>query len=156
MPGQPVPDWVVRADTLEGLALALGIDGAALAETIGRFNGHAENGRDLDFGRGDHAYDRFYGDRSREDIKMTLGPVAKAPFYAVEVTMGMLGTNGGARTDARARILDHEHQPIPGLYGAGNVIAAPTGSIYAGAGGTLGPGLTFGYIAGRSAARANA
>ena len=67
--------------------------------------------------------------------------------------MGLLGTNGGARTDGAGRILGHDHAPIPGLYGAGNAIACPTGGIYAGAGGTLGPALTFGYIAGQAAAR---
>ncbi|MEE4338190.1 FAD-binding protein, partial [Erythrobacter sp.] len=80
----------------------------------------------------------------------------QAPFHAVPVHMGMLGTNGGPRTDGQARILGHDGEPIAGLYGAGNAIACPTGGIYAGAGGTLGPALTFGYIAGRSAARANA
>jgi predicted oxidoreductase len=68
----------------------------------------------------------------------------------------VLGTNGGAKTDASARVLGHDGQPIAGLYAAGNVIACPTGGVYAGAGGTLGPALTFGYIAGRQAARANA
>ena len=67
--------------------------------------------------------------------------------------MGALGTNGGARTNALAQILDVDGTPIAGLFGAGNVISCPTGSVYAGAGGTLGPALTFGYIAGRSAAR---
>ena len=67
--------------------------------------------------------------------------------------MGALGTNGGARTDASAQILDVDGAPIPGLFGAGNVIGCPTGSVYAGAGGTLGPALTFGFIAGRAAAR---
>jgi len=86
---------------------------------------------------------------------VTLGPIARAPFYAVEIRMGLLGTNGGPRTDGAARMLGHDGTPIAGLYGAGNAIACPTGGIYAGAGGTLGPALTFGYIAGRSAAQAN-
>jgi len=87
---------------------------------------------------------------------VTLGPVARAPFYAVEIRMGLLGTNGGPRTDGSARILGHDGEPLPGLFGAGNAIACPTGGIYAGAGGTLGPAITFGYIAGRTAAKANA
>ncbi len=156
LPGQPVPEWVVRAETLDALAGELGLASDALAETVARFNSHAEAGHDPDFARGTSAYDHFYGDRSCEGAKVTLGPVAKAPFYAVEIRMGLLGTNGGARTDANAQVLGHDGQPIPGLYGAGNAIACPTGGIYAGAGGTLGPALTFGYIAGRSAARANA
>ena len=98
-------------------------------------------------------YDRFYGDRSRPGATATLGAIEVAPFYAVELKSGALGTNGGARTNASAQILDVDGAPIAGLFGAGNVISCPTGSVYAGAGGTLGPALTFGYIAGRAAAR---
>jgi succinate dehydrogenase/fumarate reductase flavoprotein subunit len=155
LPDQPVPDWVVRGDTLEELAATLGLPAEALSGTVARFNRHAAAGHDPDFERGTSAYDHFYGDRSREGTAVTLGEVARAPFYAVEIRMGLLGTNGGARTDGHARILGHDGEPIAGLYGAGNAIACPTGGIYAGAGGTLGPALTFGYIAGRSAARAN-
>jgi predicted oxidoreductase len=86
---------------------------------------------------------------------VTLGPVEQAPFFAVKIDMGMLGTNGGPQTDGSAQMLGYDGAPISGLYGAGNVIACPTGGVYAGAGGTLGPAITFGYIAGRSAARAN-
>jgi succinate dehydrogenase/fumarate reductase flavoprotein subunit len=154
-PGQPVPDWVARAATLEGLAERIGIDGAALAGTVARFNAHADAGHDPDFGRGTSAYDHFYGDRSRSGTAVTLGAVREAPFYAVEVHSGVLGTNGGPRTDGKARILGHGGAAIPGLFGAGNAIACPTGGIYAGAGGTLGPALTFGYLAGRAAAAAN-
>lgn len=155
-PGQPIPEWVMRADTLEGLAEQIGIDAAALTETVARFNVHADEGHDPDFGRGTSAYDHFYGDRSREGTAVTLGAIRQAPFYAVEIASGLLGTNGGPRTDGQARILGHNGEPIPGLLGAGNAIACPTGGIYAGAGGTLGPALTFGYIAGRTAALANA
>jgi succinate dehydrogenase/fumarate reductase flavoprotein subunit len=155
-PGQPMPDWVMRADTLEGLAAQIGLDAGALAETVTRFNVHADAGHDPDFGRGTSAYDHFYGDRSRTGAAVTLGAIREAPFYAVEIASGLLGTNGGPRTDGQARILGHDDAPIPGLLGAGNAIACPTGGIYAGAGGTLGPALTFGYIAGRTAALANA
>lgn len=159
-PGQPMPDWVMRADTLEGLAGEIGLEADALVETVARFNVHADEGRDPEFGRGNSAYDHFYGDRSRAKEKggaaVTLGAIREAPFYAVEISSGLLGTNGGPRTDGQARILGHDGAPIPGLLGAGNAIACPTGGIYAGAGGTLGPALTFGYIAGRTAALANA
>jgi succinate dehydrogenase/fumarate reductase flavoprotein subunit len=155
LPGQPVPDWVERAETLEVLANNLGLEPSALSATVERFNAHAESGEDPDFQRGTSAYDHFYGDRTRDGTAVTLGPIARGPFYAVEIKMGLLGTNGGARTDGMARILGHDDRPISGLYGAGNAIASPTGGIYAGAGGTLGPAITFGYIAGRSAAMAN-
>jgi succinate dehydrogenase/fumarate reductase flavoprotein subunit len=154
-PGQPIPDWVMRAERLEGLAQQIGLDPEALAQTVARFNANADAGEDPDFGRGTSAYDHFYGDRSREGTAVTLGAIRQAPFYAVEIASGLLGTNGGPRTDGQARILGHDGAPIPGLLGAGNAIACPTGGIYAGAGGTLGPALTFGYIAGRTAALAN-
>ena len=153
MPGKPIPEWVARADTLAELADQIGVPSAALAETVARFNAHADAGHDPDFGRGTSAYDHFYGDRSRSGAAVTLGAIRHGPFYAAEISSGLLGTNGGPRTDGQARILGHDGQPITGLYGAGNAIACPTGGIYAGAGGTLGPALTFGYIAGRSAAR---
>ncbi|OAO04055.1 hypothetical protein A8B75_08285 [Sphingomonadales bacterium EhC05] len=153
MPGMDLPDWVTQADDLAGLAEKLSVDGEALQATVETFNHHAANAEDPEFGRGSRAYDRFYGDRSREGAKATLGPLDQGPYFAVEIKMGALGTNGGAKTDALAQVLDLEGQPIPGLYGAGNVISSPTGSVYAGAGGTLGPALAFGYIAGQSAAR---
>ncbi|MEW4468800.1 FAD-dependent oxidoreductase [Parasphingorhabdus sp. JC815] len=153
MPGDDVPEWITSADTLENLGTAIDIDGTSLAETVKRFNSHAIKGNDPDFSRGESAYDRFYGDRSRDGAAATLGPISTGPFYAVEIKMGTLGTNGGAKTDGSAQVLDLDGKPIPGLFAAGNVISCPTGGVYAGAGGTLGPALTFGYIAGRSAAR---
>jgi len=153
MLSEPLPEWVAQAPTLDALARSIGVDADALCDTVARFNDYASKGEDPDFHRGTSAYDHFYGDRSQSGAAATLGPVDQPPFYAVKVHMGMLGTNGGPQTDAFARVLGHDNRPIPGLYGAGNVIACPTGGIYAGAGGTLGPALTFGYIAGRSAAR---
>ncbi len=153
MPGASLPDWIFRADSLTQLAAAIGVDCDQLNRTVTEFNKHASNAVDPEFGRGQSDYDRFYGDRSRPGAAATLGPLDVGPFYAVELKSGALGTNGGARTNESAQILDVEGEPIPGLFGAGNVISCPTGSVYAGAGGTLGPALTFGYIAGRAAAR---
>ena len=153
MPGAELPDWIVKADSLSELGVTIGIDGDQLSRTVSSFNLHAREAKDPEFGRGQSTYDHFYGDRSRPGAAATLGPIEVAPFYAVEIRMGALGTNGGARTNALAQILDVDGTPIAGLFGAGNVISCPTGSVYAGAGGTLGPALTFGYIAGRSAAR---
>jgi len=153
MPFDALPDWVAEAESLEGLATKIGVDAAQLRQTVERFNGHARDAEDPDFGRGVSRYDHFYGDRSRPGAAATLGTVDRAPYYAVEIKLGALGTNGGARTNAAAQVLGVEGEPIPGLYGAGNVISCPTGSVYAGAGGTLGPALTFGCIAGRAAAR---
>lgn len=153
MPFDALPEWVFVADTLEELAAKIGVDAAVFVQSVERFNTHAAEAQDPDFGRGVSQYDRFYGDRSRPGAAATLGPLAQGPFHAVQLKLGALGTNGGARTNAAAQVLDVDGEPIPGLYGAGNVIACPTGSVYAGAGGTLGPALTFGCIAGRTAAR---
>jgi 3-oxosteroid 1-dehydrogenase len=153
MPGAPLPDWIISANSLSELAAVIGVDGDQLVRTVSDFNSHARNADDPQFGRGISAYDRFYGDRSRPGAAATLGAIEAPPYFAVEIKSGALGTNGGARTNAAAQILDVGGDPIPGLFGAGNVIASPTGSVYAGAGGTLGPALTFGYIAGRAAAR---
>jgi succinate dehydrogenase/fumarate reductase flavoprotein subunit len=152
MPGPDAPDWILRAPTLAALAGTIGCDAEGLEATVARFNAQAAAGHDADFQRGLSAYDTFYGDRSRPGAAGTLGPLETAPYYAVPITMGALGTNGGVRTDALGRALDPDGVVIAGLYAVGNVMAAPTGSVYAGAGGTLGPALTFGVIAGRHAA----
>lgn len=152
-PAAPPPPFMVSAESPGALAEALGLDPAALEASVARFNAHARRGEDPDFHRGASPYDRFYGDRSREGALATLAPLEAPPFHAVRLEPGLLGTCGGARTNAAARVLGHDGAVIPGLYAAGNVMASPTGGIYAGAGGTLGPALVFGWIAGRHAAR---
>jgi 3-oxosteroid 1-dehydrogenase len=152
-PGQPVLDWVMKADTLRELAEKLGVPGDVLEETVTRWNAHVNAGHDPDFGRGDSAQDNWWGDATKRGRKSaTLGTLEKGPFYAVEVTSGSLGTKGGPKTDTDARVLDLDGAPIPGLYAAGNVMASAMGMTYGGAGGTLGPGMVFGYLAGRHAA----
>ena len=158
-PRQPFPGrWykagvVVRADTVEELAEKIGVDAAGLAETVAGFNEMARTGVDADFHRGDSAYDRWSGDGEYRFTKAsTLGRIDQAPFYAVPVESGTLGTSGGPRIDAQGRVLDTRLEPIPGLYAAGNVASAPTAMAYGGAGGTLGPILVFGRLAGLSAA----
>ena len=103
-------------------------------------------GRDEEFRRGDSAYDRYYGDPRRRP-NPNLAPLARPPFYAVKIVPGDLGTKGGLRTDERARVLRADGTPIPGLYAAGNASASVMGHSYAGAGATIGPAMTFGYIA---------
>jgi 3-oxosteroid 1-dehydrogenase len=151
-PRRPLPRrWyaagaVYRAPTIAELAGQAGVDPAALAKTVVRFNEFAEAGRDADFGRGDSAYDRYYGDpRCRPNPN--LAPLTQPPFYAVKIVPGDLGTKGRLRTDERARVLREDGTPIPGLYAAGNTSAAVMGHSYAGAGATIGPAMTFGYIA---------
>jgi len=137
---------VFRGQTLTELAGQIGIPAEGLTETVGRFNGFAKSGKDEDFGRGDSAYDRYYGDpRCRPNPN--LAPLDVPPFYAIKIVPGDLGTKGGLRTDERARVLRQDGTPIPGLYAAGNASAAVMGHSYAGAGATIGPAMTFGYIA---------
>jgi 3-oxosteroid 1-dehydrogenase len=113
---------VFRRRTSLGLADAIGVDPAALAKTVTRFNEFARTGQDEEFRRGDSAYDRYYGDpRCRPNPN--LAPLAKAPFYAVKIVPGDLGTKGGLRTDARARVLREDGSVIDGLYAAGNASA---------------------------------
>ena len=152
-PGDEVPDWMASAPSAQQLGVCIGVDGAALASTIAQFNDNAVQGIDPEFDRGARSYDRFYGDRSRAGALATLGPLDTPPYYAVELHLGVLGTNGGAMTDAVGQVVGHDGATIPGLYAVGNVMAGPTGGVYAGAGGTLGPALTYGFLAGRHAAR---
>ena len=151
-PGRPLSRrWyaagaVFRAPDLGKLATAIGVDAGGLARTVARFNEFARAGRDEEFRRGDSAYDRYYGD-PRVRPNPNLAPLDRAPFYAAKIVPGDLGTKGGLRTDGRARVLRPDGTVIPGLYAAGNASASVMGHSYAGAGATIGPAMTFGYIA---------
>jgi 3-oxosteroid 1-dehydrogenase len=135
-----------KAWTLDALAGQIGMPAAALRTTVNRFNTLAQNGNDSDFHRGDSAYDHYYTDPAILP-NSCLAPLWLAPFYAFKIVPGDLGTKGGLRTDARARVLRPDGSVIPGLYAAGNASAAVMGHSYAGAGSTIGPAMTFGYIA---------
>jgi 3-oxosteroid 1-dehydrogenase len=151
-PALPFPDeWyaagaVFKDWTVAGLAGRIGVPGSALASTVSRFNGFALTGRDTDFHRGDSAYDHYYTDPAVFP-NSCLAPLWLPPFYAFKIVPGDLGTKGGLRTDTRARVLRADGTAIPGLYAAGNSSAAVMGHSYAGAGSTIGPAMTFGYIA---------
>lgn len=158
-----VPDWLqsrgVRAILKKGrtigeLARQIGVDPAALETSVARFNQHAAQGEDPDFRRGEAAYDKMYGDY-RHQPNPCLRPLSDAPFYAIPIYPGDIGTNGGLRTNARAQVVDAEGQPIAGLYAVGNNAASAMGESYPGAGVTLGPSMTFGYIAARDLTGAN-
>ena len=152
-PGEPAPPWAAKADTIEELGAAIGIDGKVLAETVERFNADVRNGHDDEFGRGDATYDNFAGDPSLPPPFSTLGTIETGPFYAIEMEQGVNGTCGGPRANADAQVLSWDDRPIPGLYVCSNTMSASTGGVYGGAGGTLGPGSTFGFLAGRHAAQ---
>ncbi len=140
--------YLLRGATLEELASKAGVDAGGLTATVARFNATAAEGRDPEFGKGTRAYNRYQGD-ALHGPNPCLAPIVQGPFYAIKLVIGDLGTYAGIVTDAHARALDASGQVIPGLYAAGNDMASIMGGNYPGAGITLGPALTFGYIAGR-------
>lgn len=142
--------FFIKADSIDELAGKCGIDRPALRATIDRFNGFARSGDDPDFGRGRNAYDRVFGDGTVSP-NPNLGTIEEAPFYAVRVYPGDLGTKGGLLTDEHGQVVDREGRPIAGLYAAGNSTASMMGRSYPGAGATLGPAMVFAYVAMRHA-----
>jgi 3-oxosteroid 1-dehydrogenase len=136
---------VKEASSFEQLAEAIGVPPAQLRETADRFNELARKGHDDDFNRGDSKYDNYYGDPTLSNPN--LHPLGKPPYYAFQIILGDLGTSGGLRTDECARVLRTDDSTVKGLYAVGNTSAAVMGRSYAGAGATLGPAMTFGYVA---------
>ncbi len=152
MPGEDVPDYILQADTIKELAEKAGIDPEGLANEVEKFNGYVEKGEDPDFNRGKDVFDHYWGDADNKP-NPSLGYIKKPPFYAMQNYCGSLGTKGGPRTSTDAQVLHMSGVPIPGLYAAGNVTAVVSGPSYFGAGGTIGPAMTFGYLAARHAAK---
>lgn len=142
----------VKAPTLADLAAKLGMDPARLQATVDRFNGFARAGVDGDYGRGNSAYDRYYGDPTVHP-NPCLGPLEKGPFTAMRVVIGDLGTKGGVLTDVEGRALREDGSVIAGLYAAGNNSASMMGRTYPGPGSTIGPAAVFGMRAARDMAR---
>jgi succinate dehydrogenase/fumarate reductase flavoprotein subunit len=152
-PPAPTPGWMIEAPTVTGLAERMGVPADAMRATVERWNGNAAAGSDPDFRRGDSHHDRAWGDPAFGGTHLgTLGPIDCPSYYAVRVRCGALGTKGGPRTDTQGRVLDVDGDVIEGLYAAGNAMGSVMGMTYGGHGGTLGPGLVFGYLSGRHAA----
>ena len=143
--------FLTRAKSVRELAEKLELPVQAFEDTIARFNANAAEGVDPDFQRGESHADRYYGD-PRVRPNPCLRPIEVGPFYAIPVFPGDLGTKGGLVTDPQARVLDEAGTPIQGLFAAGNCSSAVMGRSYPGAGGTIGPALTFGFIAAETAA----
>ncbi|HWU67947.1 MAG TPA: FAD-dependent oxidoreductase [Stenotrophobium sp.] len=158
LPGQIEPDsrlpkdWLdnvyYRADSISALAAKIGVDASALEQTVAKMNEYAKAGVDPEFHKGETAIDTYYSDPGVKP-NTCLGPIVKAPFYAVPMYPGEIGTKGGLVTDAQARVLRADGSVISGLYAIGNTSAAVMGPTYAGAGSTLGPAMVFGYAAAR-------
>lgn len=159
-PGQRIPKkWlesgvIVSAQNLEESATKAGPPADAFKATVERFNGFARSGVDEDFHRGVSAYDRYYGDPTNKP-NPNLGETSHPPYCAAKMVPGDLGTKGGIRTDVHGRALRDDGSVIDGLYAAGNVRAPVMGHTYPGPGGTIGPAMTFGYLAARHIAGKN-
>jgi succinate dehydrogenase/fumarate reductase flavoprotein subunit len=143
--------YLLRAGSFEELARLMNVTEKNFIETLSKYNDAARSGTDPDFGKGGTAYNRFYGD---PEIRPNpcIAPIVTPPFYAVKVLIGDLGTYAGIATNAHAQVLDANKRPIAGLYAAGNDSLSIMGGSYPGPGITLGPAMTFGWIAGRHAA----
>ncbi|MBY0400775.1 FAD-binding protein [Myxococcota bacterium] len=151
LPGVTPKSWLdsgymKKADTLEGLAAACGIDAAGLAKTVERWNGFCRSGVDADFQRGARCFDRAHGDPSVKP-NPNLGPISTPPYYAVAMVPSDVGTAGGLVTDAWARVLRGDGSAIDGLYATGNTTASVMGRTYPGAGASIAAAFTFAYIA---------
>lgn len=141
--------YLMRGKTLRDLAKATGIDAEGLEKTVSNFNHHArETGNDPEFGRGTTAYNRYLGDPDNKP-NPCVKPIENGPYYAIRVVLGDLGSFVGHQTDASARVLNKDNAAIPGLYAVGNDAASIFGGNYSGGGITLGPAMTFGFVAGR-------
>lgn len=147
--------FLKRADSIEELAKACGLDPAVLKATVERFNGFARQGKDEDFQRGERLYDRWLGDPTRTGAAQTLGTIEQGPFYAMQIYPGDVSTFGGVVTDAQARVLKADGSVIPGLYATGTSTASVMGRRSPGAGASIGPAMTFAYIAAKHAANAD-
>jgi succinate dehydrogenase/fumarate reductase flavoprotein subunit len=145
--------YLKRGATIGELAKNIGIDAAVLQATVDEFNRDAAKGEDPLFGKGSKAYNRYQGDELITP-NPCVAPLAEGPFYAIKLVIGDIGTFAGLVTDEKTRVLDASKKPIKGLYAVGNDAASVMGGNYPGAGITLGPALTFGYIAGLQLAAA--
>lgn len=153
-PEQPWPEGVTVADTLAGLSEELGIDPEGLTATVEEFNHDAGAGRDRQYRRGETAYERTLGDPDAPHPN--LGTITEPPFFALPLSVGAVGTKGGAVIDDHARVLDWTGRPISGLFAAGNAAAAPIGPAILSSGMTLGLAMTFGWLAGTTTAAGDA
>jgi succinate dehydrogenase/fumarate reductase flavoprotein subunit len=140
--------YLQAAPTLRALARQAGIDADALEQTVRQYNTGAIIGEDREFGRGSTAFNRFLGDPDNKP-NPNVAPIGEGPYYALKLLMGDLGSFDGLTTDTVGRVLGRDSQAIPGLYAVGNDRASIMGGNYPGAGITLGPIMTFGYITGR-------
>jgi succinate dehydrogenase/fumarate reductase flavoprotein subunit len=144
--------YLKRGNSLEALASIIGVPAAALKEEVETFNRDAVTGVDTKFGKGSTAYNRYQGD-SMVKPNPCMAPIQQGPFYAIKIVVGEIGTFAGLATDANCQVLTKDKQAVKGLYAVGNDAASIMGGNYPGAGITLGPALTFGYVVGKTLAQ---
>lgn len=144
--------YLKRGNSLQELASAIGVPAASLQEEVEVFNRDAASGIDSKFSKGSTAYNRYQGD-SLVRPNPCMAPILRGPFYAIKVVVGEIGTFAGLATDASCQVLSKDRQPVKGLYAVGNDAASIMGGNYPGAGITLGPALTFGYVVGQTLAK---
>lgn len=150
------PPWLVEGATLRELAEKLDVPADALEATVSRWNTNVGDGSDPDFRRGESAHDRWWGDPYlKGHVQGTLGPLDEPPFYAMELKPGVIGTKGGPKVNTNSQVVGLDGEVIRGLYAVGNA-SSPTGAGYGGPGGTLGPAMTFAWIAGKHIASCGA
>ncbi|MEY2873178.1 MAG: hypothetical protein RLZZ373_549, partial [Pseudomonadota bacterium] len=147
--------YLKKGRTLAELAQVIGVPAQALAEEVQVFNRDAATGTDMAFGKGSTAYNRYQGDAMVKP-NPCMAPIVRGPFYAIKLVVGEIGTFAGLATDPTCRVLTRDGAVVPGLYAVGNDAASVMGGNYPGAGITLGPCLTFGYVAGMALAKAPA
>ena len=161
MPGSKKPQhwydegYLKKADTIDELARQMELDPAILGATVERFNGFVRNNSDEDFKRGQRAYDNWLGDPLRTSSRtssQTLGTIEQSPYYAIPVVPGDVGTFGGVLTDEYARVVGEDDSVLAGLYATGVATGSVMGRVYVGAGASIGPAFTWGYIAAKHAA----
>lgn len=138
-------EFLSKANSIEELATSTGIDEKGLLNTIHNMNRYAETGVDEEFNRGGFAYDRYYGDPQIKPNNC-LAPIVKAPFYAVRLYLGEFGTHGGLTVSTDGQVQKNNGEAFEGLYACGNC-SAPVLPTYPGPGSTLGPAMTFAYLA---------
>jgi 3-oxosteroid 1-dehydrogenase len=147
VPANVWDNYIFRADTLGALAAKIGVPADALKAEVERNNRHAAAGKDDDFARGGTEYETYNAGDPRVKPNPCLGPIDTAPYYAVQVDLGDVGSKGGLKANANAQVLGRDGAPIDGLYAVGNAAGSPFGNNYPGGGGTLGPATVFGFIA---------
>ena len=145
--------YLKRGRTLEALAAQCGIDPVNLTQTVMRFNTMAETGYDAEYGKGQTPYNRIQGDTTHTGRNPCMAPLKEGPFYAVRVVAGSLGTFAGLRCNEHAQVLNEQGEAIQGLYAGGNDLSSVMGGNYPSGGITLGPAMTFGYLAAHHAAQ---